>query len=262
MYRLLRYRRHSSMSDGEAAMHPLTCPRCGQIDQVRSVATVYTAGSGIGAGTAPMGYHYGPISAVSSQLAMLVAPHTPPYRPQRAPSGWEFALFLCVGVPGTLIAGYAVSARDAPSLGARFGGLFIGLTMLAIPVIGWSFAQPGRRRRWAAYEAYQRIWPEVARAWWEAFLCLRCHIAFYAAGALQGVDAARRMIPLPEFRVAVLAVASQATSLAELAARGPAAGTAVTAEPPASAGIPGFGEPVTPTDAPADPEYPPIPPDL
>jgi hypothetical protein len=91
---------------------------------------------------------------------------------------------------------------------------------------------------------------------------LRCHIAFYAAGALQGVDAARRMIPLPEFRVAVLAVASQATSLAELAARGPAAGTAVTAEPPASAGIPGFGEPVTPTDAPADPEYPPIPPDL
>lgn len=243
-------------------MHPLTCPRCGQIDQVRSIATVYTAGSGIGPGPASMGCRYGPIGAMSSQLAMLVAPHPAPYRPRRTPSDWEFALFLLVGVPGLLVAGYAVSTRDAPSLTARFGELVIGLMMLAIPVIVWWFARRGRRRRWAAFEAYQRIWPEVARAWWEALLCLRCHIAFYARGSLPGVDAARRMIPLPEFRVAVLAVASQATNLAEFAARGPAEGTAVTAEPAAEAGIPGFGEPVTPTDAPADPEYPPIPPDL
>lgn len=79
---------------------------------------------------------------------------------------------------------------------------------------------------------------------------------------MPGVAAARHMIPLPEFRAAVFAVASQATALAELAARNSASNPEVASEPAVGTGIPGFGGPVVPADVPADPGFPPISPKL
>jgi hypothetical protein len=220
-------------------MNPLTCPRCGHIDQVQSAATVYAVGSGVqhgvttglsgglavGAfGVAPvvMGHRSYTVGTQASQLALSVAPPPVPQRPRRMPSAGEVVLLVLLGVPALIMLVVAVTAPNAPSIGARAVAVLFCLMLLAVPVTVLAFGERRRSRRRTNHRAYRRVWPTAIRAWQEAMVCLRCHIAFFPAAAAAGMPAARDAVPLPGFGAAVLAVGMQVTEWAEAGNRSPA----------------------------------------
>jgi hypothetical protein len=230
------------------AMNPLACPRCEHIDQVQSVATVYTAETGVHEGTttgastglAVGGFGLAPVSmahrvhtsgTLASQLALLVAPPSEPRRPPRTRAVKGLVAVGIVGSAGLLLTLSAIFPSDAPSPQARAVGVVGGLGLVLVSLVVLWFVQRHRRREWVGYQAARQIWPHAARTWWEAMVCRRCYVAFYPPGALPGVAAARQMIPLPELRSTQLRIAEQLAELGEPAGARPDAGRVPAVRP-------------------------------
>jgi hypothetical protein len=205
------------------AMNSLACPRCEHIDQVQSVATVYSAetgthvstttGASAGAfGLSPvmMGHRAHTSGTHTSQLALLVAPPSEPRRPPRTLLLKELVAVVIVGLTGLLLTLSAILPSGTPLPQARAVGVVGGVGLVAVAFAVLWFGQRYRRREWAAYRTARQLWPHVTRTWWEAMACRRCYIAFYPPDALPGVAAARQMIPLPEFRSTQSKIAEQA----------------------------------------------------
>jgi hypothetical protein len=131
------------------------------------------------------------------------------------PSAGEVVLLVLLGVPALIMLVVAVTAPNAPSIGARAVAVLFCLMLLAVPVTVLAFGERRRSRRRTNHRAYRRVWPTAIRAWQEAMVCLRCHIAFF-------MPAARDAVPLPGFGAAVLAVGMQVTEWAEAGNRSPA----------------------------------------
>jgi hypothetical protein len=90
------------------------------------------------------------------------------------------------------------------------------IAWLSVPLVVLSFGERRRHQRRVRYRAYRRIWPAAGRAWHEAMVCLRCHIAFFPAGTVDDVPAARQPIPMANFGSAVLAIGAQLTDHADV----------------------------------------------
>jgi hypothetical protein len=170
-----------------------------------------------GFGIAPVvaGHRSHTFGTQASHLARAVAPPPTPFPPSRMPTGGEIFVLLFLGGIGAII---LVGAFLAPGLviGQRLTGVACALVWLTGPLTVLLLNVRHRRRLRVRYRAYVRVWPAAVRAWQDAMVCLRCHVAFFPTGAVTDVPAARGLVPLGQFGPAVLAVAVKLTDRAEL----------------------------------------------
>lgn len=206
-------------------MNALTCPLCGHIDQVQSVATVYAAGTGVHAGTitgmaaggfgavpALLGLHGHTVGTQASGLAVAVAPPPAPGAPRRLPGTGETVVAALFGLPGIAVTWITLDFQpdiDQPSSRALLQALALMRVAIAVFILLLGQIRLFRRRK--AYRVYRRIWPAASRAWRQAMVCLRCHLAFFPDGTPVHSGGAHGVIPLGRFRSTVLDIGAATT---------------------------------------------------
>ena len=191
------------------------CPRCSQVDQVRSVQTIYAAQTGVtrSAGTAvggiiggnpvimPVIMNTSSYGTDASSLALQLAPPPHPRRISVMNCGVIAAFILPVGM---VLLGWGLTVRPpGPSTGDRVSGpifLILGLALALGLFLIFFFESRKFERR---YRAHVAVWPALVHVWQNAMICLRCYGAFFPAGALPTGPSPDEFIPIGFFQAAV-----------------------------------------------------------
>lgn len=174
-------------------MTPLTCPQCAQVDQVRSVQSIYDSQSGV---THSWELAVGGVQShgiVTSNLALRLCP--PPEPRQQSAVGCGTA-FVLVG---------ALCAAAATGAGATKDPGLIVIAIGALCVVAVVITKARRREQTLKqeYKEYAAAWPAMVEVWQRSMACLRCHGVFFPPNAPLPGFGARQLIPIDAFHAAV-----------------------------------------------------------
>lgn len=182
-------------------MNSLACPRCGQVDQVQSVQSIYNSQSGV---THSWEHAVGGVEShgvLTSNLALLLSP--PPAPRHRSAMGCDTAFALIVSISlGLFCIGVGVD-QGAPVL--VVGG--IGLLCVSPFVISHTNRRSRELKR--EYEQYAAVWPAMMQVWQESIACLRCHGVFFSPNLPIRERGAVQPIPIDAFHAAVTDIGSR-----------------------------------------------------
>jgi len=201
----------------------IDCPQCHDRDQVRSVRAVYEAQSGTYSGvatgiTSGVGFSPG-VGAVpvvgrstfrtsGSSSTLLADNLAPPAYPTlvKPRGGCLLALLASAPVVAAVLALPLLISHQAHAV--RNAVVFwcaVSLPFMAVAAVLLGLRVRTYLRNKRAFHTYSAVYPSLMTVWNAGFVCIRCHLAFLAAGP-PGAGSAR-VAPVPQFQqmVAVLA---------------------------------------------------------
>jgi len=171
----------------------INCPQCGTIDQVQSVPGLYEAQTSTYAGTSG-GYGYRTVHTYGSSSSLLADQIAPPPVPRltQPTGGCAVAILAAFAAGAGLMVLPLLLTSDDPDAGKNALITFCALGLpFALAAVALTVKRARERRQSLAnFRAYQAAFPSLLAVWNAAFLCRRCHLAFFPAGVM-GLTAPR-----------------------------------------------------------------------
>ncbi|HEX9414579.1 MAG TPA: hypothetical protein VF916_13825 [Ktedonobacterales bacterium] len=187
----------------EPDLPPVTCPRCGLVDQVQKVSALVTAGvstgSGSGAGymvgsfgsSGSIATAYGRMYQQDSHQSLLSERLSPPAEPRlvRAwPAGFTIALiglflgvFCSCGIAGLIT---SLTEEYAPLV----CGVLVALPFVAVAGVLLRTGQQREKRSAEAWQEEHEQWEAAIGRWFELYYCWRDDVVF-VPGSLSAIPA-------------------------------------------------------------------------